>query len=434
MPNKIRVMGGRNTLNSAISKIIEQYKTPLHIVDKNKIQTNCRDLMRAFRENYVCADFFYSYKTNSAPAILEVIHEEGFGAEIVSGFELELALNLGVKPEKIIFNGPAKTEPEIEKAIGLGIKLINFDSPEELALISDLAVKMKKKASVGLRIRSSCDKKAHFGLPPYFEELTPLLKRIKANRYLDLKALHLHQGTHIRKVAPYLAAIKDVARLSHAIKKTFGMEIESLDLGGGFGVATVRGLSYAEIILRMLFPYEPKIKDVVRPGDFASGICTRLNDDFRKLGLKLPGLFLEPGRAVISDAQDLFLSVIRIKGKTAIINGGALSIARPLMSEFHEVDILGKESVPRTECYRVCGNLSSVSDVFFEHARLPPLEEGDIMIIKGTGAYFNSLSSNFSFPLPAVVMLENGIRGELIRRREGFEDMVATDISRSKLL
>jgi len=427
-------MDGKNNLNSPINKIIEQYKTPLHIVDRNKIQGNCRGFMRAFQGNYVCVDFFYSYKTNSAPAILEVIHDEGFGAEVVSGFELELALRLGVKPERIIFNGPAKTAFEIEKAIDLGIKLINLDSPDELTIVSDLADKIRKKVSLGLRIRSAYDKTAHFGFPSYFNELTPFLERIKASKYLDLKALHLHQGTDIRKVTPYLKAVKRAARLLYAIKKTFGTEIEFLDLGGGLGIATARHVNYLERILRMVSPYEPRIKDVIQLGYFSSKICTSLNDEFRKFGLKLPRLFLEPGRAIIADAQDLFLSVVRIKGKTVIVNGGALSFALPLRSELHDVDVLGKECLPRREYYKVCGNLCASSDIFFDHARLPSIEKGDIMIIKGTGAYFNSLSSNFSFPLPAVVMLEDGIRGKLIRRREGFEDMVATDITNSKLL
>lgn len=427
-------MDGKNNLNSTISKIIEQYKTPLHIVDRNKIQSNCQGFTRAFRDNYVCVDLFYSYKTNSTPAILETIHDEGFGAEVVSGFELELALRLGLKPERIIFNGPAKTEFEIEKAIDLGVKLINLDSPDELAIVEDLAGKIRKKVPVGLRIRSSYDKTAHFGFPPYFNELSPFLKRIKASKYLYLKALHLHQGTDIRKVAPYLTAIKNSARLLHAIKKTFGMEIEFLDLGGGLGITTARHINYLERILRMFFPYEPKIKDVIRLGYFASKILLCLKGEFRKFGLKLPRLFLEPGRAIIADAQDLFLSVVRIKGKTVIVNGGALSFASPLRSELHDVNILDKECAPRREYYKVCGNLCASSDIFFDHARLPHLKRGDIMIIKGTGAYFNSLSSNFSFPLPAVVMLEDGIRGRLIRRREGFEDMVATDITSSRLL
>jgi diaminopimelate decarboxylase len=411
-----------------IKEIIKQHKTPLHIVYEEKLRANCQNFIFAFQKGYPNASFFYSYKTNSIPAILRIVHSEGFGAEVVSMFELDLALRLGVQPEHIIFNGPNKGADEIRKAIELDIKLINVDSLDELMLIRKLAEEAKKKVRIGLRVRSLYVPRAHFGFAFNFKELLPAFRLIKDSRYIDLCALHLHQGTNIRSVSPYIRVIKETAKMLFRLKNTLGMEIEFLDLGGGLGVSAIKQMNlFDKIFYRYFFPYPHIFNGKVCLEDFTHSISSCLKNEFRKFNLKLPVLLFEPGRAITATAQDLFLSVINIKGKTAIVNGGLFSLTLPLTGEFHRVKIIDKETSETQGCYRICGNLCTDLDILFYRVKLPQLEVRDVLMIMDTGAYFNSLSSNFSFSRPTVVMVDKKNQFELIRRRETFEDMIGRD-------
>lgn len=411
-----------------IKEIIKQYKTPLHIVYEEKLRENCKNFKYAFQKGYPNSSFFYSYKTNSVPAILRIVHSEGFGAEVVSMFELDLALRLGIQPNLIILNGPDKGADEIRKAIELDIKLINVDSLDELRLVRGLAEEAKKKVRIGLRIRSLYLPHSHFGLALDFNRLLSAFRLIKDSRHIDLHTLHLHQGSNITSVSPYIRIIKDTAKMLFRLKKTLGMEIECLDLGGGFGISAIKKMNLTDrIFYKRLFHYPHIFSRGARLEDFAYPICSCLKNEFRKFNLKLPALILEPGRAVTATAQDLFLSVIKIKDKTAIVNAGLFNFAVPLTGEFHRVKIIDKETSVTPRSYKICGNLCTELDILFHKIKLPQLEVGDILMIMDTGAYFSSYASNFSFPRPAIVMIDKENQFELIRRREVFEDMIGTD-------
>lgn len=410
-----------------LREIINFHKTPLHITCEKVIQKNCQNLMALFQKYYPPTSFFYSYKANSVPAILKIIHNEGFGAEVASNFELDLALRLKNLSDKIIFTGANKGIEGIRKAVDSGIRLINIDSYDDLILVKKIAEEKQKKIRIGLRIKSLYDKGAHFGFSFNVKELLRIVNIIKNCKWFELNALHCHQGSNIRKIAPYLKAIKNIARLAYAIKKTTGIEIESLDLGGGFAINTVRNISLSERILAKYLNYPIRIKENLRIEDFASRISFCLKNEFGRFGLRLPKLLLEPGRSIVSDTQDLFLSVISIKGNTVVVDGGLFNISLPLLMEKHSVGILQKEMSKGTKYYSIRGNLCTPHDIFFDKIRLPRLETGDVLIIKDSGAYFDSLSSNFSFPRPAVVMIHLDNTFELIRRRENFEDMINRD-------
>jgi len=410
-----------------LKEIINFHKTPVYIVSKRIIQENCRNFSVSFRRYYPNASFFYSYKTNSIPAILKIIHEEGFGAEVVSPFELDLALRLLKDPDRIIFNGPDKGAEGIRKAIDLGIRLINIDSLDELITVSKIAEEKKRRVRIGLRIRPLHNKGAHFGFSFNFRELLFLLNKISDCSWLELDALHCHLGSNIKKPLFYLEAIRKNARLLKIVKKETGIEIESLDLGGGFGIDAVKNTNFCERILNKYCNYQIKVKENVKIEHFASGISSCLKNEFGKYKLKLPALLLEPGRAIIGNAQDLFLSVISIKGNRIVVDGGLFNMALPLLAEQHSAKILGKEDSKATKRYRIEGNLCAPEDILYNNVILPQPETGDVLIVKDTGAYFNSFASNFSFPRPPNVMINEDNSFELIRRRESFEDMVGRD-------
>ena len=119
--------------------LADTYGTPLYVCDRDRLLHDYREFITCFKRYYPHVEVDYSYKTNPLPGVLKVLHGDGAGAEVISPFELWLALSLGVPPSQITFNGPAKTDGGIETAVREGIRLINIDNVDEVNAIQSYA-------------------------------------------------------------------------------------------------------------------------------------------------------------------------------------------------------------------------------------------------------------------------------------------------------
>lgn len=410
------------------------YGTPLHVVDEGAVRRSFRTFLNAFRHSYRDARVFYSYKTNCVPAVLKVLHDEGCGAEVVSPFELWLAMRLHVPPSQIVYNGVGKSLADLTTAIQTGVGLINVDSVSELYRLARAAEALDRKVNVGLRIAPGVGWDAHFGLQPEGDRIAALLNEVRKSGLLNLRCLHAHIGTGIRDTAHYKGAIKVLVSLSHKLKKTSGIEIEQLDLGGGFGLPTVKTLTLRELAAYKIFnrpPREPDVDDCPSMESFGQVITAFLKECCARHGLKEPALLLEPGRVLTSQAQILLLTVKGIKRQRngvryAITDGGMQHIAFPLSYEYHACLLANLAGARPTNRYFVTGPLCSPEDILYRNWKLPELKEGDLLAVMDAGAYFTSFANNFSFPRPAVVMISKGAPA-LVRERETFEHMAALD-------
>jgi diaminopimelate decarboxylase len=159
----------------------------------------------------------YSVKTNYHSAVLETLRKQEAGMEVVSGFELYLVLKMGFSPSKIVFNGPCKSNEDLELAIKNDLLLINADSFSELKRIDKMAAKNHKRINVGLRLNTRYTWKK-FGVPIQYSEqffrAGAKLKNIKLN------SIHVHLGTDIHSTTPYTHAVADVTRLMSLLKKS----------------------------------------------------------------------------------------------------------------------------------------------------------------------------------------------------------------------
>ena len=95
-----------------VSKLIEDYGSPCFVISERQIRKNVQNANRAFKTRYPKIQFAWSYKTNYLSAVCNVFHQEGSWAEVVSIYEYKKALLNGVEGNKIIFNGPDKTEED----------------------------------------------------------------------------------------------------------------------------------------------------------------------------------------------------------------------------------------------------------------------------------------------------------------------------------
>ena len=417
-----------------IVELAKDYGTPLHIVDESKLRCNYRSFLKAFKNSYFKVKVLFSYKTNCVPGVLKILHEEGCGAEVVSPYELWLASQLGVETSEIIYNGVNKSMKDLKIAIQKGVGLIIVDSASEIYRLKKISEELKREVNVGIRIYPGVGWEAQFGLKIKEDRIVDLFEELNRTSFLNLCCLHVHIGSGIRYTKKYQRAIETVCLLIQELKEKLDIDIEYFDLGGGYGVPTVRALTLPEIALYKFFnmpPREPKVKNCPSVEVFGGTITSSLRSCCRRYGIKEPYLLLEPGRAITSNAQILLLTVGEIKKrrdgtKFAITDGGIRNIAFPLSWEYHKCFLANRASASLKDKYFVTGPLPSPEDLLYRNWELPELKEGDILAIMDAGAYFTSFSNNFSFPRPAVVLASDS-RHRLLRQQENFEHMTALD-------
>ena len=425
--------------------VAKKYGTPLHVVSKNKLVADCKRFMTAFKQQYDKVEFFYSYKTNNVRGILQVLHSQGLGAEVISGFELWLTLKLKVRPSKIVFNGPNKKEDELRLAIKKGIHTINVDNLAEIDRIEKIAEELGCEVNVGLRIMpdvkppdlslfvATGSRKTQFGLDLLSGHVIKALKLIKNSRSLRFRGFNTHIGTNVLDPHSYAKAIEKLLAAARLAKDQFDFETEFVDLGGGFPVPMTKEYSEEEYLLYMTKgEASPPDSSLCPPiEEFASTIGKTLKEKANALDLKKPTLFLEPGRYITSSAQILLLTVGVLKevknvGIWAITDGGAANIATPLTSEYHEVLVANKGDQSPSMRYNLVGRICYTGDTIYKNKLLPRLEEGDVICIMDAGAYFTTCSSNFSYGRPAVAMLDRG-KSWIIRGAETYQDLILKD-------
>jgi diaminopimelate decarboxylase len=261
-----------------------------------------------------------------------------------------------------------------------------------------------------------------------------MIRKLEDTGRVRVCALQAHIGSGITSLRRYRDSVDTLCRMTREIKRLLNREIEIFDLGGGFGVSTVKILTVREVALYKLLdipPSPPKPTDCPSPETFGEVLSSAVRQGCAAHGLKEPALRIEPGRVLTSRAQTLLVRVRELKrrrsGKTfAMTDGGMQNIAFPLSYEYHECLLASGAEGRSWRRYFVTGPLCSVEDILYRNWKLPELKEGDILAIMDAGAYFTSFANNFSFARPAVVAVSNGVH-TVLRRRETFDHMSALD-------
>lgn len=389
-----------------LPELAREFGTPCYVYSADRILQNVRRLREAVAKLPV--KLFYAVKANSNGAILRLMAEQGLGAEVVSGGELIRARRAGFPPERIIFTGAGKTAEELELALSEGILCVVVESLGELELLATLARKHGRCGSLALRLNPALDPHTHphlatgkagtkFGLDP--SQVEQAFDFIAGNPYLCLLGLHVHLGSQIASVEPYVQALGQLVQLAERARRR-NLSLWFLDLGGGFSVAYQGGEA---------FPFA-QLAEAVRS--------------------KLPGgltLFLEPGRALVADAGVLLTRVVDRKtvyNRTfVVVDAGMNDFLRPaLYSACHRILSVEKGEGP-PETVDVVGPVCENADVLGRNVVLPRLCRGKYLALLDVGAYGFSMASHYnSRPRPAEVLLIQGTP-VLVRARERMEDL-----------
>ena len=386
----------------SVRELAKRFGSPLWVVSEANLREKYRDLYRAFTIRYPKVSVAYSYKTNFLLGICALFHQEGAWAEVVSGFEYDIAMKLGVPGNQIVFNGPYKTKAELQRAIEQH-SLINIDSYQEMYSLEELAKELSVEVKVGIRVNMQLYETNwdRFGFNLESGQAIDACKRIASSENLRLTGLHVHIGTFILDTNIYRTLAGKLLGLYQSIKDDSKAKIEYLDVGGGY--ASKNTLHYQWIPGEYACPSFD---------EYAEAICPPLVAELSKT-VDMPLLIVEPGRALVDEGMYLITTVVSTKtlsdgGKGIVIDAGINLLPTSYWYRFN-ISTAERPVVTSaggmTEVVNIYGPLCMNIDCIQVGAYLPSVSPGDILVIRNVGAYNFSQSMQFIQPRPAVVMI-----------------------------
>ena len=391
--------------NVKVSDIVSQTGTPVYLYSRKTITDHYRKLDEAFSPipHLIC----YSLKANSNIALLKILAEMGAGADVTSGGELFKALLSGFPPEKIVYAGVGKTEDEIRYALNKGILMLNVESIQELHLINEIAGRMKEKVRIAIRLNPDVEVRTHayiktgtsenkFGLT--IDIADDLFKKRDSFPNVGIEGLHLHIGSQITSVSPFVESIKKAV----GFMESLDFELKWLNIGGGMG-----------IIYRDEKPSTAK--------QFAQAVIPLIKDRGYKI-------IIEPGRFIVGNAGIVVTKVLYTKESGSrtfiVVDAGMNDLIRPsLYGAYHEIKPLRMKDSGEILA-DVVGPICETGDFLALARRIPEVKPGDFLAIFSAGAYGFSMASNYnSRPRCSEFLIERD-KFRLIREREGHEDLI----------
>jgi diaminopimelate decarboxylase len=411
-----------------VVKLVQQFGTPLYILDEETLRTACRQYRNAFQRYYPGESLvLYASKAWNCLAICAIAASEGLGIDVVSGGELYTALQAGVKPEIIYFHGNNKSEEELLLAIAAGCTIV-VDNWLELKTLANLHSKnasVSNQAPIRIMVRLTPGIECHtheyirtghldskFGFDP--DQLEEVFAYISQTTGLACIGLHAHIGSQIFELQPHqdLTSVM-VQWLKRA--KDYGLPISELDVGGGLGIC------YTEA------DDPPSIDEWVRViGEGVSKAC-------QEQQVPLPRLLAEPGRSLIGSACVTAYSIGSHKTVPGIrtyltVDGGMSDNPRPITYQsVYRALVANHISAPLEQTVTVAGKHCESGDIVIQQAKLPTTQPGDVLVVMSTGAYNYSMASNYNrLPRPAAVLVQGG-EASVILRREIYQDLIRQD-------
>jgi len=408
-------------------RIAREVGTPAYVYSKATFVHHYRQIAEAFAalKPTVC----YSIKSCGNINICRVLANEGCGFDVTSGGELFRALQAGGDPKKMIYAGVGKTDEEIAEAINVGIAAFNLESEEEIENVDRVAASIGKKAIGAIRINPDVDpgakthaktttgkKETKFGVD--IERAERVFEQYRGLENLRIGGVHIHIGSPIYEVQPYVDAVKKMTALIDRLTER-GHRIEWFDVGGGFGVNYER-------------------PDQALPvTEHAKALVPLLKDKPYRIAF-------EPGRYIAGNAGILLTRVLYRKTggekKFVIVDAGMNDLIRPTLYEsYHHIWPVKPDAAnqppdrsrafePRGgEVVDVVGPICESGDYLAKGRPLPATKRGDLLAVFTAGAYGFAMSSNYNNRPRAPEVLVDGEEYRVIRKRETYDDLVALE-------
>jgi diaminopimelate decarboxylase len=375
-----------------LPEIADAVGTPVHVYSAGALRHTANGFTAALR-HLQSARFAFAVKANPNTAVLRLLAECGYGADIVSGGELRRALDAGMAPSGIVFSGVGKTDRELVDGLDAGIGQFNLELEEEGRVLARLAQSRWVRASAVLRVNPDIDGGTHakistgkrenkFGVA--IAEAPDMFDRLASLDGLDLHGIALHIGSQLGDLGPLEAAYRRVGELVFELRAR-GHTITRVDLGGGLGI-----------------PY--RANDTMPSfGDYAA-MVSRVTEQWNT------GLTFEPGRVIAGLAGVLLTRVIWVKpGVThpfVIVDAAMNDLARPaLYDAYHRFAAVRPSG--ETMVANIAGPVCETGDTFGMAQTIDRVGRGDLAVFHATGAYGAAMASSYNCrPLSPQVLVD----------------------------
>jgi diaminopimelate decarboxylase len=438
-----------------VAKIAEAVGTPTYIYSADGIRASYKRLQRAF--SALGAQPHYAVKACSNLHICRLLHDLGASMDVVSGGELERAWLAGAPMEEIAFAGVGKTAAEVRAALDgrfspmVGkaerfgrndiehrgpVGMFNIESVSELERLQAIASEVGIVAKACIRVNPNVDPHTHeytttgkdknkFGIDAHL--VPSVFADFAGHPMIDLVGLHVHIGSPVRRVTPYVEAVQVLLQLTGELESA-GHQIRLIDLGGGWAVDYVAGESpgieaYAEALT-------PLLAEQVRAGT---------------------KVVLEPGRSITANAGILLTRVQHVKEgsvrRFVICDAGMHSMIRPaLYQAFHFIwptsvppeqvprELAEHPDLPNLTASEVVGPICETADFLARDRPLPSdIKQDDLLAVFSAGSYGMSMVSNYNDHGRPAEVLVDGDRAILINERQSLDALFETERSPRQL-
>ncbi|MBR2614333.1 MAG: diaminopimelate decarboxylase [Clostridia bacterium] len=424
---KINQEGRLSFANMDTTLLAKEYGTPLMVIDENRIRERMRLYKKAMQEFSNSSLPLFASKALCFKEIYRIAKEEGIGIDVVSSGELYTAISIDFPMEKVFFHGNNKTDEDIKFAIDNGLGYFVADNFEELSKINEIASKKGITQKVIIRLTPGIDPHTHasistgqvdskFGVAIETGQADEIVKFALTLDNVKLMGFHCHIGSQIFEVEPFLMAVNTMVNYLGKIKKEFNFDTEILDIGGGFACRYVESDGFID--------YQQNL----------SKIATLLKEKVKENNIKMPTIFIEPGRSMVADSGLTLYSVGSIKEIKGIrnyvsIDGGMTDNPRyALYGSNYTVINATKGDKKEDYICTIAGRCCESGDIIQENVKIAKPERDDIIAVLCTGAYNYSMASNYNrIPRPPIVMVKDG-KSRVVVKRESFEDIIKNEL------
>ncbi|MCY1603721.1 diaminopimelate decarboxylase [Staphylococcus pettenkoferi] len=398
-------MGG-----TSLKTLAQSFGTPAFVYDEDEIRNQMRRYHEAFRKSGLNYNISYASKAFTCLQMVKLVDEEDLQLDVVSEGELYTALAAGFDPTRIHFHGNNKTKREIQYALENHVGYIVIDALEEIDLINKYA---SEPVDVVVRLNPGVEAHTHefiqtgqedskFGLSIKHGLAKEAVEAINDKEKLNLKGVHFHIGSQIEGTE----AMIETAKLMLQWLTDNNIEVDLLNLGGGFGIKYVDGDTS--------FPIEEGIAE----------ITSAIKETAESLNYPVPEIGIEPGRSIVGEAGVTLYEVGTIKeipgvNKYVSVDGGMSDHIRTALYDADYEALLVNREEEADETVTIAGKLCESGDIIVREAKLPSsVQRGDYLAILSTGAYHYSMASNYNqMQKPPVFFMKDGKAREVIKRQ-----------------
>jgi diaminopimelate decarboxylase len=412
--NGVLVIGG-----VSLRDVAREHGTPAFVLD----EADFRARARAWRAAFADGEPYYAGKAFLCHAVIQWVEEDGLGLDVCTGGELAAAIRAAFPPDRLVFHGNNKSVAELRRAVSYGVGRVVVDSFEEVERLATVAAEADVTQRVQIRVTPGVEAHTHeyvqtgqedqkFGFSLASGAAAKAVEAVRSKPSLDLVGLHAHIGSQIFETQGFALAAHRMLGLLATVDG-----VTELNLGGGLGIA---------------YTSEDAPMAVAEFADRLRGIVA---DECANLGIAVPRLMVEPGRAIVGPTTVTLYEVGTVKELPGLrtyvsVDGGMSDNIRTVLYDAHyTARLASRRSEADAKRVTLCGKHCESGDIVIRDVPLPAdLRPGDLVAVPATGAYCRAMASNYNHvPRPPVVAVRDGV-ARVIVRRETEDDLLALDV------